>query len=55
MNYKEFKVAYTSIFNRMMSYKPTECGASIYAEKLAFLADSYPDFESQMENELENA
>lgn len=51
MTYDEFKAAYLKTFNAMMSYKPSECGSSVYAEKLAALADEYPEFAEQAENE----
>lgn len=52
MTYDEFKAAYVKTFNTMMSYKPTECGSSVYAEKLADLADAYPEFADRAENEV---
>ena len=52
MTYEEFKTTYTDTFNRMMSYKPNECGASYYAEKLAELAESNPEFELKLESEM---
>ena len=55
MTYAEFKTAYTDAFNRMISYKPNECGSVYYAEKMADLADAYPAFEAQLEEEGEAA
>jgi len=51
MDYQEFKKAYTDCFNRMMGYKPTEVGSQIYCEKMAALADQYPEFAERAENE----
>ena len=51
MTYEEFKAEYTSAFNRMMSYKPSEVGAQVYAKKMAELADKYPEFAERCENE----
>lgn len=51
MTYAEFKAVYVSTFNTMMKYKPTECGSVIYCEKLAALAEEYPEFAEQAENE----
>ena len=52
ITYNEFKVAYTAAFNRAMSYKPSECGSMVYAEKMADLADTYPEFADRAENEI---
>jgi hypothetical protein len=46
MTYEEFKAAYTSAFNSMAKYKPSEVGSGYFAEKLANLSDAYPEFES---------
>ena len=51
MTYEEFKTAYTAAFNRAMSYKPSECGSMVYTEKMADLADAYPEFADRTENE----
>ena len=55
MTYNEFKTAYTAAFNRAMSYKPSECGSVVYAEKMANLADAYPEFAERAENETLSA
>jgi len=55
MTYNEFKIAYTAAFNRAMSYKPSECGSVVYAEKMANLADAYPEFAERAENETLSA
>lgn len=52
MTYQEFKKEYTEIFNRMMGYSPDQAGANIFADKMAELADQYPDFEERLEEEL---
>jgi hypothetical protein len=52
MTYEEFKTAYTAAFNRAMSYKPWECGSMVYAEKMADLAEDYPEFAERTENEI---
>lgn len=52
MDYEEFKTVYINTFKTMMNYKPTECGASVFAEKLAELADEYPEFADRAENEV---
>ena len=51
MTYEEFKTSYTTAFNRAMSYKPSEIGSTVYAEKMADLADAYPMFADRVENE----
>jgi hypothetical protein len=51
MTYEEFKTSYTTAFNRAMSYKPSEIGSTVYAEKMADLADAYPVFADRVENE----
>ena len=52
MNYEEFKAEYIATFKRMVSYKPSECGSTLYAENLADLADAYPEFADRAENEV---
>ncbi len=51
MTFEEFAKAYRATFAKLMSYKLTEVGSSIYAEKLAVLADAYPEWADQVENE----
>lgn len=51
MNYEEFKIEYTSILKKMMGYTPNECGSVIFSEKMADLADAYPEFAEMVENE----
>jgi hypothetical protein len=55
MTYSEFKTAYNDAFTRMMSYKVGEVGSDFYAEQLADLSDTYPEFEAQLEFELESS
>jgi hypothetical protein len=55
MTYEEFKAAYNNAFDNMMKYKPSECGAGHYANKMAELADKYPAHELSMEAELDAA
>lgn len=55
MTYEEFKAAYLAAFNSMNKYTPNQVGSDLFAEKLADLADAYPEFEAQMEAELEKA
>jgi hypothetical protein len=39
----------------MMKYKPGQVGAGIYAEKMAALADEYPEYLERLEAEAEIA
>ncbi len=55
MTYDEFVTVYTAAFNRAMTYKPSECGFTVYAEKMADLADAYPEFADRAENETISA
>lgn len=51
MTYAEFKTEYTNLFTAMMQYSPNQVGSVIYAEKMAKLADEYPEFADAVENE----
>ena len=51
MDYETFKIRYTRIFHRMMSYTPSQVGSGIFAQELADLAAEYPEFEERLENE----
>ena len=52
MDYEAFKAEYTKIFKRMMGYSPDQVGSGHFAEKLADLADEYPEFEERLEAEV---
>lgn len=52
MTYEEFKVEYTKLFKAAMSYSPDQVGSGHFAEKMADLADAYPEFEERLEDEL---
>lgn len=51
MTFEEFAKTYRATFAKLMSYKPSEVGSGIYAEKLAALADAYPEWAEQVEDE----
>jgi len=51
MTYAEFKSKYVAAFNAMMNYSPSMAGAGYYAEVMANLSDSYPEFADQVEME----
>lgn len=53
MNYQDFRTHYQALFDRWMCYTPNQVGSWILAEKLADLADAYPQFETRLEQELE--
>lgn len=53
MTYEQFKAEYTRLFFLMMKYNPDQAGSRIYASELATLADAYPDYEHQLDNEDE--
>ena len=48
MDYLEFVAEYEKNFSEMFKYTPDQVGSQIFAEKLAILADEYPDFESKL-------
>ena len=51
LTYEEFKSAYIRAFKSMMSYKPTEVGSGHFAEKMADLADAYPEYAEKVKAE----
>jgi len=51
MNYKEFKLKYTTFLVQMMRYEPDQAGSNIYAEKLGALCDEYQEFEKKLDEE----
>lgn len=51
MTFDEFAKAYRATFAKLMSYKLTEVGSGIYAEKMAALADAYPEWAEKVEDE----
>lgn len=52
MTFEEFAKAYRATFAKMMTYKLTEVGSAIYVEKLAALADAFPEWAEQVEAEV---
>lgn len=52
MTYGDFVLKYNEYFERMMQYSPDQVGARWYAEKMAALAEEYPEFEERLEKEL---
>ena len=51
MDYTDFKKEYSEAFRLMMKYPPNQAGSKIYAEKMAALADEYPEFAERAESE----
>lgn len=54
MTYETFKAEYTTLFNLSFKYTLNQIGSKIYMEKLADLADAYPEYESRIEEEAHN-
>lgn len=52
MTYAEFKIAYTKAFENSMKYSLGQVGSKHYIEKMADLAEAYPEFEAELEAEL---
>jgi len=51
LTFEAFGKLYLETFKRMMSYSLEQVGSSIYAEKLAELADAYPEWAERVESE----
>lgn len=52
MTFDEFAKVYRATFATMMTYSPKEVGSAIYVEKLAKLADEYPEWAEQVEADV---
>jgi hypothetical protein len=53
VNYEEFKAEYTAAFLRAAKYTAGQIGFSINVERMAELADAYPEFEERVLEEAE--
>jgi hypothetical protein len=51
MTYEEFKAEYTKLFGYSMKYSPDQVGSSHFMDKMAALADAYPEYEERIEDE----
>lgn len=51
MTYEAFREQYTGLFKAMMNYAPGEVGSTVFAEKMAALADAHPGFAERVESE----
>lgn len=49
LTFEAFAALYRSTFAAMMSYSLEQVGSGIYAEKLAALADEYPEWAELVE------
>lgn len=51
LTYEQFEAEYRKAYDRMQQYTPDEVGSSHYAERMAELADAYPDYLEKLESE----
>jgi putative heme iron utilization protein len=51
LTFEAFAALYRSTFAALMRYSPKEVGSAIYAEKMAELADAYPEWAELVEAE----
>ena len=55
MTFTEFAAAYRAAFEAGMKYSPNEVGSTIFVEKMADLADAYPEHLARFEAEEDAA
>ena len=55
MTYNEFKTEMQNLLNQGFKYTPEQVGFSTFADKMADLADEYPEYDAMLENESLNA
>ncbi len=55
MTFDEFAKVYRATFAKMMSYSPKQAGSAVYVEKLAALADTYPEWAKHVEDDVATA
>lgn len=53
LDYETFKAQFVDALTRGMQYKPEEVGAGVFSEKMAALAEAYPEFEARVYADLE--
>ncbi len=53
LTFDEFKKLYIATFRQMMSYTPKQVGMMTYCEKLAELAEAYPEWAELVEADRE--
>ena len=51
MTFEEWKDAYTSAFESMVKYNLNQIGSELHLHKMEKLANEYPDYLVQFENE----
>ena len=51
MTYQEFKTEMQSLLNESFKYTIHQAGSGIFTEKMADLADAYPDYDDMLDNE----
>ena len=51
--YEQFKKEYEKLFNESMKYSPNQAGSKIFTERMADLADEYPEYEERLDEELD--
>ncbi len=51
MTYDEFKSEMTTMFKQAMKYTPMQAGSRIWTDRMADLADEYPAYDAQLEDE----
>ena len=54
MTYEEFAAAYKKAFAATNNYTPNQVGWTITIEAFAALADAYPEWAAQVEEEIES-
>jgi hypothetical protein len=55
VTYEEFKAAFTKAFNDCAKYTPAQIGWQINVDRMAELADDFPEYEARLDAELEAA
>jgi len=53
MTYKEFKAEYKNLFIQMNKYTLQQAGSQHFLEKMIDIAEKFPDFAEDYENEVE--
>jgi hypothetical protein len=54
LTFEAFAKLYRATFTTMMTYTPEQVGSALYCEKLAALADAYPEWAELVEAEQES-
>lgn len=53
LTYEQFEEEYRKAYDRMLQYTPDEVGSSHFADRMAELADAYPEYLAKLEADLE--